>query len=138
MNERIQGVKRSSFLKLFPATAPLQDIAIDILGPLVMAKSGCEYLLVITDRYSKLTRAIPMTKISAYIVAKAFCDNWIFVYGPPRSVLSDNGKRLTRSSSGGFVRYSVYKTCSPQHITHRPMGRLKGSIEPYYQLYVTT
>ena len=92
--ERIQGVKRSSFLKLFPATAPLQDIAIDILGPLVKANSGCEYLPVITDRYSKLTRAIPMSKISGYTAAKAFCDNWIFVYGPPRSVLSDNGKQF--------------------------------------------
>ena len=40
--ERIQGVKRSSFLNLFPATAPFQDIAIDILGPLAKAKSGCE------------------------------------------------------------------------------------------------
>ena len=40
-----------------------------------------------------------MSKISAYTVAKAFCDNWIFVYDPPRSVLSDNGKPFNSKSS---------------------------------------
>ena len=100
-----QAVKRSSFLKLFPATVSLQHIAFDILGPLVKSNSSCKCLLVITDRYSKLTRAVLMGKTSAYTVAKAFCDDWIFVYGTPRTVISDNGKQFNSKFSSEPVRY---------------------------------
>ena len=48
-----------------------------------------------TDRFSKLTRTVPLRTISAYLVARAFCDHWVFAYGPPRYVLTDNGTQFT-------------------------------------------
>ena len=42
-------------LKIFPATKPLTNLCIDILGPLTKSKRGCRFLLVITDRFTKLT-----------------------------------------------------------------------------------
>jgi hypothetical protein len=47
------------------------------------------------DRFSKLTRTIPLRTTSAFVVAKAFCDHWVFVYGPPRYILTDNGSQFT-------------------------------------------
>jgi Integrase core domain/Integrase zinc binding domain/Chromo (CHRromatin Organisation MOdifier) domain len=91
---RIKERKRTSFLKLFPAAEPLEYVSLDILGPLPKTEHGNRFLLVITDRFSKLTRTVPLRVISALAVAKAFCEHWVFVYGPPRYALTDNGAQF--------------------------------------------
>mgnify|MGYP003561719933 FL=1 len=69
-------------------------MAMDILGPLPKTEHGNRFLLVITDRFSKLTRTVPLRTITALVVAKAFCDAWVFSYGPPRYLLTDNGTQF--------------------------------------------
>jgi hypothetical protein len=88
---RVTERKRTSFLKLFPASGPLKVFAMDILGPLPKTEHGNRFLLVISDRFSKLTRTVPLRTITAIGVAKAFCDAWVFLYVPPRYLLTDNG-----------------------------------------------
>jgi RNase H-like domain found in reverse transcriptase/Integrase zinc binding domain/Integrase core domain len=95
---RISERKRTSFLKLFPASEPLEYIAVDILGPLPKTEHGNQFLLVITDRFSKLTRTVPLRSISAFMVARYFCEQWVFVNGAPRYVLTDNGTQVTAKS----------------------------------------
>ncbi len=63
------------WLQLFLSTRPLEFVAVDMLGAFRRTKDGHEHLLVITDRYSKLTRAVPLPTITAHAVAKAFCDH---------------------------------------------------------------
>jgi Integrase zinc binding domain len=92
---RIHERKRTSFLKLFPASEPLEYVSFDILGPLPKTEHGNRFLLVITDRFSKLTRTVPLRTISAFVVAKAFCEHWVFVYGPPIYALTDNGAQFS-------------------------------------------
>ena len=92
---RIKLRKAVKRVELFPAKAPLEFVSIDLLGPLLRTRRGHEHLLVITDRFSKLVRTVPMKRITAGDVAKAFVTYWIFVYGPPVKVLSDNGKQFT-------------------------------------------
>ena len=93
--ERVKLRKHTKKLKLFPATAPLESISIDLLGDLITTKRNNRWLLVITDRFSKLVRTVPLKNVTAITVAEAFTKHWIFVYGPPVSVLSDNGKQFT-------------------------------------------
>ncbi len=81
-------------LKLFPATQPLDEIAMDLIGPLPKTSNGKRHILVITDRYSKLSRAIPMAKTTAPHVAAVFMNNWVFPYGVPKSILTDNGPQF--------------------------------------------
>jgi hypothetical protein len=52
-------------------------------------------LLVISGLFSKLTRTIPMRTTTALAVAKAFCTHWVFSYGPPRYLPSENGTHFT-------------------------------------------
>ena len=92
--EQLATHRKASKLKLFPAKAPLESVAIDLLGPLPTTTRGHKYILVITCRYSKLTKTVPLRTITAYAVAKAFCEHWVFVYGPPVTLLSDNGKQF--------------------------------------------
>ncbi|MGH0053543.1 MAG: DDE-type integrase/transposase/recombinase [Sphaerochaetaceae bacterium] len=82
-------------MKLFPATEPFEMVAIDILGELIRSPRGNRYILVITDRFSKLVQTVPLKRITAAEIAKAFVNNWVFVYGPPKKLLSDNGTQFT-------------------------------------------
>ena len=87
-------VKNQKDLKLFPAAGPLEFVAMDLLGPLPKTAHGNQHVLVITDRFSKLTRSIPLRTTTASVVANAFLDNWVYVYGAPRYVLTDNGPQF--------------------------------------------
>ena len=91
----VQERSRVNNMQLFTAQEPLEFVAIDILGPLPKTAHGNRFLLVISDRFSKLTRTIPMRTTTALAVAKAFCTHWVFSYGPPRYLLSDNGTQFT-------------------------------------------
>ena len=83
-------------MKLFTISAPLEFVAIDILGPLNPAsQDGNKFVLVITDIFSKLTRTIPVRTITALKVAKEFVQRWICAYDPPKYLLSDNGSQFT-------------------------------------------
>ena len=74
--ERISLRAHASKLKLFPAKAPLESVAIDIMGPLPISGRKNRYLLVIVDRYTKLVRTVPLASATAFSVAKAFCEQW--------------------------------------------------------------
>ena len=87
-------VKNQKDLKLIPAAGPLEFVAMDLLGPLPKAAHGNQHILVITDRFSKLTRSIPLRTTTASVVANAFLDNWVYVSGAPRYVLTDNGPQF--------------------------------------------
>ncbi len=52
--ERVRLRKRLTGLKLFPARAPFENIAMYLLGPFLETLRGNIHLLVIDDRYSKL------------------------------------------------------------------------------------
>ena len=88
---RVKLRKRLIRLRLFPATHPLESPAVDILGLLPKTNAGQRFLLLITDRFTKLPQVVALRTVTAYTVAVAFCEAWVFKYGVPRSLLSDNG-----------------------------------------------
>ena len=93
--ELVKLRKNAKEMKFFTPNAPVEFVAIDILGKLITKSRGNRYILVISDRYSKLVRTVPLKKISAVHIAQAFVHNWVFVYGPPVTLLSDNGTQFT-------------------------------------------
>jgi len=84
---RVRTLARRSPLTLFPATMPFQDIAVDLYGPLERTAAGHRFILVITDRFTKLVRAIPMDGTSAGDCASVVLDYWVGAYGPPDRLL---------------------------------------------------
>jgi transposase InsO family protein len=93
--KRLRHQKRTTRLKLFPPSEPLQQVGIDLLGPLPRTRRGHRYLLVMTDRFSKVTRAVPLRSVLAAEVAAAFVDTWVTSYGVPLFLLSDNGRQFS-------------------------------------------
>jgi len=59
---------------LFPATEPLTDLSVDIFGPIPATKAGNRFILVITDRFCKLTKCVALRRITALCVASANID----------------------------------------------------------------
>ena len=78
-------------MKLFPADKPLEFVAMNNLGPLPKTKHGKRFVLVVTDRFSKLTKTEALRSITSLSVAKAFCRMWVYNYGTPTTLLTDNG-----------------------------------------------
>ena len=87
--------KHTSLMKLFPALQHFSGLKMDLFGPLITSKGGHKHILVIWDRFGKLTRAIPLRDATALTVASAFVNTWVFAYGIPDSVLMGNGPQFS-------------------------------------------
>jgi len=91
---RLSLRRHTSPLTLFPATEPLTDLSVDIFGPILATKAGNRFILVINDRFSKLTKCVALRRITAISVASAIIDAWVACYGPPDRILSDQGPQF--------------------------------------------
>jgi len=91
---RLMGTQSEACLRLFPATEFFAALAIDLLGPLPRTLEGFEYILAVCDRFTKVTRAVPLRDITALDFLIAFFDTWAASYGTPDSILSDNGPQF--------------------------------------------
>jgi len=81
-------------LTLSPAAGPLTELSVDILEPIQASKKGNRFILVITDRFAKLTKCVALRLITAMPVASAIIDAWVSAYGPPDRILSDQGPQF--------------------------------------------
>ena len=83
---------RSTPLQPLPQTTRLNErIHIDLFGGLKTSVKKNNYILVITDSFSKMAKVAAIPNKSAPTEAKAFMDTWIFAYGVPRLAVSDQG-----------------------------------------------
>ncbi|CAN8075291.1 unnamed protein product [Agarophyton chilense] len=113
--DRVKLYKKRKKMTLFPAKAPLQFVSIDILGELIRSNQGYRYLLLITDRFSKLLRTVPLKRITALVKAQAFIKHWVYVYGPPEVLLSDNGKQFGAMFFQNVERYNPTLLAALRH-----------------------
>jgi len=115
--QRVRPLARCSPLTLFPATMPFQDIAVDLYGPLARTAAGHLLILVITDRFTKLVRALPIDGTTAVDCASVVLDYWVAAYGPPDRLLSDGGPQFTSHFWGQVCNLLSIepKVTSPSH-----------------------
>lgn len=84
--------------QFFTSREPLVCVGVEILSPFNKSKSGMTFVLIITDRSSKFSQAVPLRRIDTYTVAQAFPEKRVFKYGEPESVLPDNGSQVSSES----------------------------------------
>ena len=90
------------------APAPLQMLPIvaqpnfrvhaDLFGDLKTSRNGNKFVLVITDAFTKYTELAAIEKKDATTVARAFMEKWIWRYGPPQQLVTDQGKEFTNAT----------------------------------------
>lgn len=75
------------------ASRPLEIVSIDFLK-LDRGSGGFEDVLVFTDVFTKLALAVACRDQTAPNVAKVLLDKWIYVYGMPQQLHSDQGRNF--------------------------------------------
>ena len=124
---RVKRRRHTNYLKPFNVTKRFEYVSIDILGPMPKSRRCKRFLLVITDRLSKVTAVVPLRNVNAYSTAVAFWEAGIFKCGPPRTLLSDNGKQF---ASRFFLSVCRLLSVTNAFIsTYHPPGN--GQIERY-------
>lgn len=72
----------------------LDKIAMDIVGPLKKTENGNEYIFTIQDLFSKFCLAVPLPNTLSSTIADAFIKKYIYVFGAPKTVLTDQGRNF--------------------------------------------
>lgn len=76
------------------ATYPFEKVSWDIMGPLPTSKSGNNYILVVTDLFTKWVEAFPLREMSSITLATVLVDHVIYRFGVPVVLHSDQGGNL--------------------------------------------
>lgn len=71
-----------------------ERVSLDICGPIIETERGNKVILVITDQFSKFTRAFALPDQKAETVAAVFLKEWICIFGAPRQVHTDQGRNF--------------------------------------------
>ena len=125
--ERVKQRTRNGPLFPFPPEGPLEDIAVDLVGPFSPTAKGYKMILVISDRFTKLTQVVPLRTTGAYDVAVAFVEHWVYKYGAPDRVVSDNGPQFIARLFQSVCRLLGMKTV-PSSAFH---PQTNGQVERY-------
>jgi Integrase zinc binding domain len=113
--KRLRVKTKRKPLTLFLPQQPFEMVSIDLLGPLQTTDRQNTYALVITDRFSKLSRAVPVpSDTSAPTIATAYFVHWVSNYGAPLVLFSDNGPpfraKLFKSFNFVLGTHTVFTT----------------------------
>ncbi|XP_072042736.1 uncharacterized protein [Amphiura filiformis] len=81
-------------MQTYTVGAPLERIAIDIMGPLPETENGNKYILVIGDYFTKWTEAYAIPNQEAITVARVVVEEFVCRFGVPRQLHSDQGRNF--------------------------------------------
>ena len=114
---KTQRVKKYAPLQTYVVGAPMERIAIDVLGPFPESSSGNKKILVVGDYFSKWMEAYPMPNEEAATVAKVLLDNFLSRFGMPLECHSDLGRNFVSNVFQEVCRLlGVNKTyTTPRH-----------------------
>ena len=116
-------------LKQSAATVPMERIAIDILGPLPKTLSGNEYVMVISDYFTKWIECYALPDQQAYTVADALVTKFFTRFVVLYLMLKE--KILNLSYFSIFVTYLAFKRHARPHIDINLMAWLNVLIEQF-------
>ena len=81
-------------LETIQATYPFEKISWDIMGPLPLTSRENQYMLVVTDLFTKWVEVFPLADITATTLATILMNNIVSRYGVPAYLHSDQGANL--------------------------------------------
>ena len=116
-----------------------QLISSDIFGPLPKSNAGHEYVLVITDYFSKFSIFVPMRTVTAVKVIREIEERVFLAFGVPEFMIVDNGVQFGRSRAfrdflqGYGVRPYYNALYTPQN---NPTERVNGTMKTAIMAYV--
>ena len=92
-------------LQQCPVGAPLEKVAMDILGPLPETDRGNIYVLIVGDYFTKWMEAYPLPDQKANTIARVFVEKCICRVGVPRELHTDQGRNFEAGVVQGVCKY---------------------------------
>ena len=71
-----------------------QNLALDIFGPLPETQKGNRYIFSMQDRLTRYTVLVPLQNESTNSIIEALIDHYIYTFGAPKTILSDQGSNF--------------------------------------------
>ena len=81
-------------LQQYMVGAPLERVAMDILGPLPKTDRGNVYILVIGDYFTKWVEAFALPNQEAETIARVFVEEFVCRFGIPSELHTDQGRNF--------------------------------------------
>ena len=75
---------------------PFERVSADLVE-MVNSARGHRYVLVIIDHFTRYLQLVPLENKEAGTVADAFINNFFTLFGPPRTLLTDNGSEFSNN-----------------------------------------
>ncbi|KAM7285215.1 uncharacterized protein ISCGN_032173 [Ixodes scapularis] len=128
-----RGGKPPGLMQPVMSHYPWEIVACDIVGPLPRSPRGNQYLLVVTDHFSKWVELYPLRKLVSERIWEKLLDTFLR-FGTPKCLVSDNASYFT---SKVFVDSCLalnikHKRTTPYHpqanITERVNRNLKSML----------
>lgn len=88
------GRHRKAEMLRYDVGFPMEEVAIDLMGPFPESESGNKYVLVVVDSFSKWMEAYPVSNIEARTVAEKLVLEFFSRFGVPYRIKSDRGKQF--------------------------------------------
>ena len=81
-------------MHIYNAGAPMERLALDVMGPLPLSSRGNKYLLVVTDYFTKWPEAFPLPNQEIGTVAEVLVNEVVCLFGVPLELHSDQGRNF--------------------------------------------
>ncbi len=79
-------------MKHEPVGAPLEKVALDIMGPFQISDNGNRYILTLSDYSTRWVEAYPIPDMTALVVADKFVVEFASRFGIPLQIHTDQGR----------------------------------------------
>lgn len=93
----------------FPAAGPLTRLAMHFLCPLPEIKSCNQHIIFLTDRFTKLARAIAVTTVTSTSLTTVLAYNWVTSYCVSAYLLTDYRLQFISKFSAAITTHLVIK-----------------------------
>ncbi len=118
----------------------LEEVSLDIVGPVPPSSTGKKYVLCIQDRFSRYLVFYPLKDQTAEAVAHAFMYSWVYQFGAPQKIITDRGSNFMSSLFSSLCEFLGAKhslTCA-----YRPQGNAENEcahreVHLYLSMYLT-
>lgn len=83
---------------------PFQAISMDLLGPLPKSKRGNQYVLVVTDYFTKFVLVQSLRKATTPAIVKFLREQVFLIFGVPEIVIFDNGSQFQSKDLQNYLQ----------------------------------
>ncbi|CAC5405922.1 unnamed protein product [Mytilus coruscus] len=131
--------RAKSKMKQYHVGAPMERVALDIIGPFPLSKKGNKYALIVSDYFTRWAEGYPMPDMETKTIIDNFANNFVCIFGVPRQIHTDQGRQFESALFKELcTRLCIDKT---RTTPYRPQSdglveRLNRSLEEILSKYI--